>query len=84
MSTAAEVLVIIVSSILAIFLIVSIILGIYLIKVSAEIRRIAKAAQKTVDSVESAVSGVSKMVSPVFVAAFVDKMIKKFMKGSKK
>lgn len=83
MSTAAEILVIIVSSVLAIFLIISIILAIYLIKLTAEIRRLAKTAQNTVDHIDTAVVGVSKLTSPIFVAELVGKYIKKFTKGKK-
>ncbi len=79
MSSAAEILVIIVSSVLSLFLVVAIILGIYLIKLTAEIRRLAKTAQSTVDHIDTAVSGVSKLVSPMFVASLVGKYIKKFM-----
>ena len=84
MSTAAEILVIIVSSVLSIFLIISIILGIYLIKLTAEIRRLAKTAQSTVDHIDTAVTGVSKLASPIFVAELVGKYIKKFTKKGKK
>ena len=84
MSTAAEILVIIVSSVLSIFLIISIILGIYLIKLTAEIRRLAKTAQNTVDHIDTAVTGVSKIASPIFVAEVVGKYIKKFTKKGKK
>ncbi len=80
MSNAAEILVIIVSSVLAIFLIVSIILGIYLIKLSAEIRRIAKSAQSTISHIDSAVVGVSRLTSPMFVADLIGRYIKKFTK----
>lgn len=80
MSNAAEILVIIVSSVLALFLIVSIILGIYLIKLTAEIRKLARSAQNTVDGIGSAVSGVARLVSPMFVADLVGKYIKKFTK----
>ncbi len=83
MSTAAEILVIIVSSVLSIFLIISIILGIYLIKLTAEIRRLAKTAQNTVDHIDTAVVGVSRLASPVFVAEIVGRYIKKFTKSKK-
>lgn len=85
MSTAAEILVIIVSSVLVIFLVVGIILAIYLIKLSIEIRRLTKTAQNTVDHIDSAVVGVSKLASPMFVAEMVTRYIKKFTKdkGSK-
>lgn len=84
MSSAAEILVIIVSSVLSIFLIVSIILGVYLIKLTAEIRRLTKTAQNTVDHIDTAVVGVSKLTSPMFVAEMVSRYIKKFTKKGKK
>jgi len=83
MSPAAEILVIILSVFLAIFLVVAIILGIYLIRLSAEIRKIASSAQKTVDHIESAVNGASRLVSPMFVADQIAKYVKKFTKKSK-
>lgn len=83
MSSAAEILVIIVSSVLAIFLIVAIILAIYLIKLTAEIRRLAKTAQNTVDHIDSAVVGVSRLTSPLFVAELFRKYIKKFTNSKK-
>jgi len=84
MDSAAEVLVIILAVVLSVFLIVGIILVIYLIRLSAEIRRIAKSAQHTMSSVESAVSGVSRLTSPIFIAEILSKYIKKFVKNSRK
>ena len=84
MSSAAEILVIILAVVLSIFLIVGIILGIYLVRLSAEIRRIAKTAQQAVTSVESVVSGAARLTSPVFIAELVGKYVKKFMKNSRK
>lgn len=84
MSPAAEILVIILSVFLAIFLVVAIILGIYLIRLSAEIRRIAESAQKTVDHIESAVDGASRIISPMFVADIVGRFIKQFTKSTRK
>lgn len=84
MSSAAEILVIIVSVVLSVFLIVGIILGIYLIKVSAEIRRIAKSAQHTVDTIGSAVSGIARVTSPLFIAELIGRQLKKFTKKAKK
>ncbi len=78
MGQAAEILVIIVSSVLSVFLIVAIILGIYLVKLTAEIRRLTKSAQSTVSHIDSAVVGVSKVTSPLFVAEMVSRYIKKF------
>lgn len=84
MDQAAEILVIIVSSVLFIFLVVGIILGIYLIKLTAEIRRLARSAQDTVSHIENAVVGVSKIASPIYVAELLNRYIKKyFRKGEK-
>lgn len=84
MSEAAEVLVIIVSSILTIFLAISIILGIYLIKLTVEIRRIVKSAEETVDNIGSAAKGLGKLISPVFVAEMISRFIKKSSKKGDK
>jgi cobalamin biosynthesis protein CobD/CbiB len=81
---ASEILLIIVSSVLSIFLIVAIILGIYLIKLTAEIRSLAKTAKGAVDHIDSAANGISKLVSPMFVANLVGQYIKKFTKKGKK
>lgn len=84
MDQAAEILVIIVSSVLSIFLIVAIILGIYLIKLTSEIRRLAKSTQDTISHIDSAVVGVSRLTSPLFIAEMVNRYIKKFTAKSKK
>ena len=84
MSSAAEILVIILSITLSIFLIVAIVLGIYLIRLSAEIRRITKSAQNTVDTIGEAVEGVVKITSPVFIARALGQLFTKFNKKSGK
>jgi uncharacterized protein YoxC len=84
MSPAAEVLVIILSVFLAIFLLLGIILFIYLIRLSAEIKKVTQSARRTVDNIESAVSGVARLTSPIFIAEFIRKYINKLMKKSKK
>lgn len=83
MDQAAEILVIIVSSVLSIFLVVAIVLGVYLIKLTSEIRKLAKSAQDTVSHIETAVVGVSKLTSPIFIAEMVNRYIKKFFKTKK-
>lgn len=84
MDQAAEILVIIVSSVLSIFLVVAIILGIYLIKLTSEIRRLAKSAQSTVSHIDNAVVGVSKLTSPMYIAGLVNNYIKKFTTKTKR
>ncbi|MFZ1301953.1 MAG: hypothetical protein WAQ27_05290 [Candidatus Microsaccharimonas sp.] len=81
---ASEILLIVVSSVLSVFLIVAIILGIYLIKLTSEIRELAKTAQNTVDHIDTAVTGVSKLVSPMVVASMIGQYIKKFIKKGNK
>lgn len=83
MSSAAEILVIIVSAVLAVFLLISIILGIYLIRLTVEIRKITKSAQLTVDGIQSAVTGIGKILSPVFVSEIINRMMKKYTKKGK-
>ncbi|HJM04159.1 MAG TPA: hypothetical protein QF549_00800 [Candidatus Saccharimonadaceae bacterium] len=84
MSSAAEILVIIVSVVLAIFLLVGIILGIYLIRLTREIKRIAHSAQQTVDKVGEALSSAAKFTSPIFFAEMIKRNFRKFTKQSNK
>jgi hypothetical protein len=65
MDNAAEVLLIIVSSVLSIFLVVLIIAGIYFIKVLKEVDRLATKAEYAVDRVESAAVAVGRTMSPI-------------------
>lgn len=81
---ASEILLIVVSSVLSVFLVVAIILGIYLIKLTSEIRQLTKSAKSTVDHIDTAVNSVSKLASPMFVASMVGQYIKKFTKKGKK
>lgn len=84
MSPAAEILVIILSVFLAVFLLLGIILSIYLIKLSRDIREVTRSASRTVGHIESAVSGVAKLTSPLFLAEIIGRYIKKFTAKSKK
>jgi len=85
MSSAAEVLVIILSIFLAFFLILGIVLTGYLIALTRQIRNITRSAEKTADSIESVVTGVSKALSPIYMAEMINKLIKNFKKkGGKK
>lgn len=78
MSTAAEILVIITSSVLVVFLIIAIVLAIYLIKLTTEIRRITKSAQTAVNGVGATFSKINKLVSPVYVAEVISRVAKKY------
>jgi uncharacterized protein YoxC len=83
MDIAMEILVIILSIFLAIFLILGIILSIYLIKLTRNIRQVTEAAGRTVNTIESAVAGASKIASPLFMAEIIGRYIKKFKKSKK-
>lgn len=83
MSSAAEILVIILSVFLTIFLILGIILAIYLISLTSKIRRVTKSAERTVNNLESTVSKASKIISPIFVSEMIARFIKKFKKNKK-
>lgn len=78
MSPASEILVIILSIFLAVFLLLGIILSVYLIKLTHDIRAVTKSAGRTVSHIESAVSGVTKLTSPLFFAEIIRRYVKKF------
>lgn len=77
MSSAAEVLVIILSIVLAIFLVLSIILIIYMIVLTHKIRKIAQATEDTVQSFNSIMDSLAKALSPRLMAAAIERVIKK-------
>jgi phosphotransferase system glucose/maltose/N-acetylglucosamine-specific IIC component len=84
MSSAAEILVIIISIFLGFFLLLGIGLTIYLINLTRQIRRVTNSAERTIDSFGSIVSKCSNAISPVIVAEMVAKVIKKFKKDNEK
>jgi len=83
MNLAAEILVVILSIFLAIFLILGIILLAYLIKLTRQIKKISLSAEKTVGDIESIVSRVVQVTSPMFLAEIVSKLLKIFKKSNK-
>jgi uncharacterized protein involved in cysteine biosynthesis len=76
----AQILVILLSVILAIFLLLAIVLVIYIIKVTRQIKSVTSSAQRTAENIESTVDNFSKASSPMIIV----KMMKKFMKESKR
>ena len=85
MDTATEILIIMLSVTLTVFLIVAIILSIYLIKLTKDIRSITTAAERTANNIEATVNNISKAVSPMFAAEMISRYINKFRnKGYKK
>jgi hypothetical protein len=83
MSPAAEILVIILSVVLTIFLIFGIVLIIYLIVLTRQIRKITKSAERTVEDFGSVVSKMSRVIKPIFVAETINSFMKKFKKRRK-
>lgn len=80
MSSASEILVIILSIFLALFLILGIALLMYLIKLTKQIREVTKTAEHTMSSIDTVVSGAAKVVSPIFMAEMISKLVNKFKK----
>ncbi len=56
---------------------------VYLIVLTRQIRKITRTAEKTVDNIESVVSGVSKVLSPMFIVEMVSRFVKKFNSSKK-
>ena len=81
MDTATFILVIILSVFLAIFLFLGVVLLIYLIRLTKEIRKVTDTAQRTVNHIETVVSGLSKLATPVVIADIVGNYVRKFTDG---
>jgi hypothetical protein len=71
MDTASEILVIIVSSILAIFLLVLIVIGVYTVKILKQVRRITERAENVAGSVEAAASAFERTASPLAILKLI-------------
>lgn len=84
MDTVAEVLLIIVSATLSVFLVVLIIVGVYLISLIKQIRRIAEHAENVADSVESAASTFEKTASPLAVLKVIGSIVENAAKLRRK
>ncbi|MBC7764634.1 hypothetical protein H7Y29_02875 [Microbacteriaceae bacterium] len=69
--TAMEILVIILSTFLALFLLIGIVLAVLLIRITQQIKRVTTTAERTVGSIESVVAGVSKVTTPAMIAKIV-------------
>jgi heme/copper-type cytochrome/quinol oxidase subunit 2 len=84
MNTASEVLVIIVSSILAIFLIVLIVAGVYAVKVLKQVRRITERAENVAGTVEAAASTFGRAASPLAVLKIIGSIVEHSSKFRKR
>lgn len=84
---ATEILVIILSVFLALFLLAGIVLTVLLIKVTLQIRRVTTKAEQTADSFESAMKNASGVASKAMIGRVVLKGFKTVLskrKGGKK
>ncbi|MBX4188948.1 hypothetical protein KW792_02500 [Candidatus Saccharibacteria bacterium] len=75
MDTATQILVIITSSVLVIFLVFFIIALVYLIKLIKQLRRITEHAENVVDSVEAAASTMQRAASPLAFLKLVSNIV---------
>jgi uncharacterized protein YoxC len=83
MSDPAYILVIILSVFLAVSLLLSIILLVMLIQFVKRVNTVAASVQATAENVETVVSGVSKVTSPMIIAKLIMKQFNEKGKGKK-
>lgn len=80
---SADILLIILSTVLAIFLILGIVLTVILIGIAKQIKRVAGTAQRTAEYLEGAASSLPKMIGPALITKLVAGLIKKVAKKGK-
>lgn len=83
MEVASEVLLIIVSSVLGLFLIVAIIAGIYAISVLRQVRRIVKTAENVALNVEAAAQAFERGAGPLAAIKIIANIIEQVTKSKK-
>lgn len=72
----AYILVLLLSVLLAIFLIIAIILGVYLIKITRQIKSAAASAERTMQAIEGSVSTLNKAALPLmFTKGIVNQVV---------
>lgn len=81
--TAAEILVIILSIALAVFLVLAIVLTIYLIVIAQKIKRIAETAEQGVNGFVGMVANLQRMVAPTMVTRVFSELFDRFTGGRK-
>jgi len=84
MNTASEVLLIIVSAILGIFLLVLIAAVIYVIKILRQVKRITARAETVAGSVEAAATAFGKTATPLAVLRIIGKIVNQANKSRKR
>lgn len=76
----AQVLVIILSAFLAVFLLLGIVLAILLIRLTQQIRAVTSSAERTARGMESFVGSLTKLSTPLMAMRVIGRQIKKFKK----
>lgn len=80
MTDAASILVIIISIVLGIFLILTSVLVVMLIRVTKQIKNVANTAQSAADHISNVAVNVSKVTTPAFLGKTILSQLKKFRK----
>jgi len=81
--TAPEILVIILSTTLAIFLVLAIVLVAYLIVIAKKIHRIAETAEQGVQGFAAMVANLQRVIAPAMVTKAFTEIIDRFVGGRK-
>lgn len=84
MDTTAEVLLIVVSSVLSVFLILLIIALVFCISVMRRVKKIIDHAENVAGSVEAAASAFEKTATPLAVFKFISKIVAHAQKHNKR
>jgi uncharacterized protein Yka (UPF0111/DUF47 family) len=84
MDSAAEALLIIVSSVLSVFLIVGIIALIYIIKILKQVRRVTERAENVAGSVEAAAATFERTASPLAIIRLIGNIVDQATKVRKR
>jgi hypothetical protein len=84
LNDAAQILVIILSVTLIVFLILGIVLLAKLVGISNRIKKIATAVEETVDNIHDVIKGVKAVVTPAAVAQAITGWIEKLTKSKSK
>lgn len=75
-----QILVIVLSVLLGIFLILAIVLTVVVIKLTRDIKTVADGAKTTVQRFAATATNVSNMTDPVYISRFISKFVSKIKK----
>lgn len=84
MENASEILLIIVSSVLALFLIVTIVAVFYVISILKQVKRVVKTAENVAINVEAAAEAFERTASPLAAIKIISNIIEQVTKAKKR